>query len=95
MSDVLCMRTGCKNFAIYTVSAHVWAMGHTKKSAPAEMNTSLAICTEHSNIKFEDVFPAGEGRTRVDDQFKKVGKALPNWNTGELVLRPITRGIPK
>lgn len=87
-----CMRVGCKNFSAYTVGARVWAIGHSRtQHAPAELDSNLTICTEHTDVKLEDIFPP-ESRPNVDKIFKDLGRAAPGWNTAELVIRPIKRG---
>ncbi len=91
-----CCRQGCGKMSDFEVGFKIWASATHKAKVPesgVEMFLPVSACEAHSkDIKIAEWLHP-EGRKLIADLFKSRGLKVPDFNTAELVLKPIKHGV--
>jgi hypothetical protein len=67
-----------------------WARGYPKESHNAvEATLGVVVCLLHGPMATIDQFLSPRARATLGDLQSRMGYAPPDWETAELVLRPL------
>lgn len=94
----LCMVVGCDQRSSWRLGARLWALGDTARDPKTslELFTSLYVCNHHKEHPINTIgeFFTPEGREIIVGQLMKIGKAPPDFDSGEYMFKALDEPLP-
>lgn len=85
-----CSLKGCEQPARWLVGLRMWARGFPKATTPPlEATIGLTVCLLHGPLTTLADVLSEPGKKQIEAGCASVGRALPDWETAEVVLRPV------
>ena len=86
----LCNRVDCDRPATYTVHLRWWAKGYSRDTHPPCISEPVvAVCHQHQQYARDSEWYGTEQRASIRAAMRNAGKAEPDFDTADVVLKPI------